>query len=90
MALVLTLLAATYLAASFFLFRVALPHLPINLRPHFPDLAEVVAQTSKAGTVPRDYIALLGIRMRKGRATDCSTQTATVRSCNTPRTHCIV
>src|SRR5436309_1302627 len=58
MALVLTSLAATYLAASFSLFRVALPHLPINLRPHFPDLAEVVAQTSKAGTVPRLHRAL--------------------------------
>ena len=59
-ALVLISLAVTYFAASFFLFRVVIGDLPINLRPHFPDLAEVFAQTSKAGAVPRDYIALLG------------------------------
>src|ERR1041384_1020418 len=65
-ALVLLSLAVSYLAASFFLFRVAIPHLSINLRPHFPDLAEVFAQTSKAGTVPRDYIALLGDSYAEG------------------------
>jgi hypothetical protein len=65
-ALVLTSLAVTYLAASVFLFRVALPHLSLNLRPHFPDLAEVFAQTSKAGSVPRDWIALLGDSYAEG------------------------
>lgn len=65
-ALVLISLAVTYLAASFFLFRVALPDLPINLRPHFPDIAEVFAQTTKAGTVPHDYIALLGDSYAEG------------------------
>src|SRR3954454_17912598 len=65
-ALVVISLAVTYLAASFFLFRVALPHLPINLRPHFPDIAEVFAQTSKRATVPGDYIALLGDSYAKG------------------------
>src|SRR3954466_9302880 len=65
-ALVVISLAVTYLAASFFLFRVALPHLPINLRPHFPDIAEVFAQTSKRATVPRDYIALLGDSYAEG------------------------
>src|SRR3954453_3830637 len=65
-ALVLISLAVTYLAASFFLFRVALPHLSLNLRPHFPDLAEVFAQTSKTGTVPRNAIALLGDSYAEG------------------------
>src|SRR5437868_3444795 len=65
-ALVLLSLAVTYLAASFFVFRVLIGHLPINLRPHFPDLAEVFAQTSKAGTVPRDYLALLGDSYAEG------------------------
>src|SRR2546423_7226540 len=65
-ALVLLSLAVTYVAASFFLFRVLIGDLPINLRPHFPDLAEVFAQTSKAGTVPRDYIALLGDSYAEG------------------------
>ena len=65
-ALVLLSLAVTYLAASFFLFRVLIGELPINLRPHFPDLAEVFAQTSKRATVPRDYIALLGDSYAEG------------------------
>src|SRR5947209_6034759 len=65
-ALVLFSLAVSYLAASFFLFRVIIGDLPINLRPHFPDLAEVFAQTSKAGTVPRDTIALLGDSYAEG------------------------
>ena len=65
-ALVLVSLAVTYLAASFFLFRVALPHLSINLHPHFPDLAEVFAQTSKTATVPHDYLALLGDSYAEG------------------------
>src|SRR5438477_8012391 len=65
-ALVLLSLAVTYLAASFFLFRVALPYLPLNLRPHFPDLAEVFAQTSKGGAGPHNYIALLGDSYAEG------------------------
>ncbi len=65
-ALVLISLAVTYLAASFFLFRLALPLLPINLRPHFPDIAEVFAQTSKNGAAPHDYIALLGDSYAEG------------------------
>lgn len=65
-ALVLFSLAVSYLAASFFLFRLALPHLPVNLRPHFPDIAEIFAQTSKAAAVPRDTIALLGDSYAEG------------------------
>jgi hypothetical protein len=65
-ALVLLSLAVTYLAASFFLFRVLIGDLPLNLRPHFPDLAEVFAQTSKRATVPRDYVALLGDSYAEG------------------------
>src|SRR5215212_7831666 len=65
-ALVVISLAVTYLAASFFLFRLALPHLPINLRPHFPDIAEVFAQTSKRALVPHDTIALLGDSYAEG------------------------
>src|SRR5436190_16912364 len=64
--LVLLSLAVSYLAASFFLFRLIISDLPINLRPHFPDLAEVFAQTSKAGTAPRDYVALLGDSYAEG------------------------
>ena len=59
-------IAVTYLVASFVIFRFLLPHLSLNLHPHFPDIAEVFAQTSKAGTVPRDYIALLGNSYAEG------------------------
>ena len=65
-ALVLLSLAVTYLAASFLLLRVIIGDLPLTLRPHSPDLAEVFAQTSKAGTAPRDYIALLGDSYAEG------------------------
>jgi hypothetical protein len=59
-------LAVTYLVASFLILRLFLPHLSLNLHPHFPDIAEVFAQTSKAGTVPHDYIALLGDSYAEG------------------------
>jgi hypothetical protein len=64
--LVLVSLAVTYLIASFVIFRFVYPQLSLNLRPHFPDLAEIFAQTSKAGTVPRDTIALLGDSYAEG------------------------
>src|SRR5262245_48414389 len=59
-------IAVTYLAASYVIFRFVLPFLSLNLHTHFPDLAEVFTQTSKAGTVPRDYIALLGDSYAEG------------------------
>ncbi|MEJ0075001.1 MAG: SGNH/GDSL hydrolase family protein [Alphaproteobacteria bacterium] len=59
-------IGVTYLVASFVIFRLLLPHLWLNLHPHFPDIAELFAQTSKAGTVPRDYIALLGDSYAEG------------------------
>lgn len=64
--LLLVSIAATYLVASFVIFRSLEPRLSLNLHPHFPDIAEVFAQTSKAGTVPRDYIALLGDSYAEG------------------------
>ena len=59
-------IAVTYLAASFVIFRFLLPHLSLNLHPHFPDIAEFFAQTSKSDTVPRNYIALLGDSYAEG------------------------
>src|ERR1051325_2042035 len=59
-------IGGTYLVASFVIFRFLEPHLSLNLHPHFPDIAEVSAQTSKAGTVPHDYIALLGDSYAEG------------------------
>src|SRR5947209_8630182 len=66
LALVVGSLTVTYLAASFAIFRFVEPHLSLNLHPHFPDIAELFAQTSKAGTVPRDTIALLGDSYAEG------------------------
>ena len=64
--LLIVSVGATYLVASFVIFRFLLPHLSLNLHPHFPDIAEVFAQTFKVGTVPRDYIALLGDSYAEG------------------------
>src|ERR1044072_8921892 len=64
--LLIVSVGATWLVASFVIFRFLLPHLPLNLHPHFPDIAEVFAQTSKAATMPRDYIALLGDSYAEG------------------------
>jgi hypothetical protein len=64
--LLIVSILVTYLAASFVIFRFLEPHLSLNLHPHFPDIAEVFAQTSKAGAVPHDYIALLGDSYAEG------------------------
>ena len=65
-ALVLVSVTLTYLAASLLIFRFFLPDLSLNLRPHFPDRAEVFAQTSKAAYAPHDYVALLGDSYAEG------------------------
>src|ERR1043165_5044758 len=64
--LLIVSILVTYLAASFVIFRFLEPQLSLNLHPHFPDIAEVFAQTSKAGTVPHDYMALLGDSYAEG------------------------
>ena len=85
-ALAIVSLAATYLVASFVIFRFVYPDLSLNLRPHFPDIADTFAQTSKAATVPRDYVALLGDPMRKGRVMGSSPQRVTAPRRCIPRT----
>src|SRR5438876_995145 len=65
-ALVLVSVTLTYLAASLLIFRFFLPDLSLNLRPHFPDRAEVFAQTSKVAYAPHDYVALLGDSYAEG------------------------
>ena len=64
--LLIVSVGATWLVASFVIFRFLLPHLSLNLHPFFPDIAEVFAQTSKAGAAPRDYVALLGDSYAEG------------------------
>ena len=60
-------IAVTYLVASFVIFRFLLPHLSLNLHPHFPDIAEVFAQTSKAGPCRATTSRCWATRMRRGR-----------------------
>jgi len=65
----LLVLASTllcYVAMEYAMFRVALPYLPVDVRPHLPDTVDVLAQTSKAGYLPHDYVALLGDSYAEG------------------------
>jgi hypothetical protein len=41
-------------------FRLFLPHLPLTLYSHLPEGARVLGQSSKAASVPRQYVAVLG------------------------------
>ena len=55
-----------YVALEYAVFRVALPYLPVDVRPHLPDMVDVLAQNSKAAYLPHDYIALLGDSYAEG------------------------
>ena len=48
-------------------FRMCLPWLPLRFRGYLPAEAGVVAQTSKQGLLPKDYIAILGDSYARGR-----------------------
>src|SRR6185312_4839193 len=63
--LVLTL-AITYLILEFLLFRVVLIHWPPGMTIYLPETADVLAQNSKSGVVPHDYVVLLGDSYAKG------------------------
>jgi len=56
----------TYFVAEFVFFRVLLPSMPLQLRPHLPDVADVLVQNSKSSFVPHDYVALLGDSYAEG------------------------
>ncbi len=64
MSLVVT--AATLLALEFAVFPLALPRLPLNVQPFLPEEVAVLAQSSKAGTIPQDYVALTGDSYAQG------------------------
>jgi len=55
-----------YVAMEYAVFRLALPYLPVDVRPHLPDMVDVLAQNSKAGYLPHDYVALLGDSYAEG------------------------
>ena len=65
-ALILVSALVTYFVVEFIFFRVLLPNMPLQLRPHLPDVADVLVQNSKSGFVPHDYIALLGDSYAEG------------------------
>ena len=56
----------SYLVIEAFFFRVLLPASVATVRPHLPETPGVLAQSTKAGLVPHDYIAILGDSMAEG------------------------
>jgi len=65
-ALVISSLAVGYFVVEFAFFRLMLPNMALDVRPHLPETAGVLLQTSKSGSVPRDYIAILGDSYAEG------------------------
>jgi len=63
-AIVSTILS--YLVIEAVLFRAIFPIVDPSVRPHLPETPGVLAQKSKAGFVPHDYIAILGDSMAEG------------------------
>jgi hypothetical protein len=65
-ALVIVSVLATYVLLEYAMFRLLLPAMPLQIRPHLPDIADVLAQNSKAHYLPQDYVALLGDSYAEG------------------------
>ncbi|AMN44354.1 hypothetical protein [Rhodoplanes sp. Z2-YC6860] len=64
----ITLIAiiAGYLIIELIFFRVFLPNVELQSRPHLPETAGVLLQRSKAGFVPQNYVAVLGDSYAEG------------------------
>jgi lysophospholipase L1-like esterase len=56
----------SYFVIEAFFFRAIFPVADPSVRPHLPETPGVLAQSTKAGFVPRDYIAILGDSMAEG------------------------
>jgi hypothetical protein len=66
-ALVICSVLLTYFVLEFSFFRLFLPYMPLQLRPHLPDVADVLlTQNSKSAFLPHDYVALLGDSYAEG------------------------
>jgi hypothetical protein len=66
-ALVISSVLLTYFVLEFLFFRVLLSYMPLQLRPHLPDVADVLlTQNSKSAILPHDYVALLGDSYAEG------------------------
>jgi hypothetical protein len=63
-ALISTILSYLVIEAVFF--RLVFPMLNPSVRPQLPETPGVLAQTTKAGYVPRDYVAILGDSVAEG------------------------
>ena len=55
-----------YVLAELLFFRLAIVHLELKVRPHLTELPEVLAQSSKSSSVPRNYVAILGDSYAEG------------------------
>src|SRR5437763_9898357 len=56
----------SYVVIEAFFFRVFFPLADASVRPHLPETPGVLSQSTKAGFVPRDYVAILGDSMAEG------------------------
>jgi hypothetical protein len=65
-ALTLGTIAVCYLVLEFIFFRIVLIHWPPGMRIYLPETSDVLAQNSKTGLLPRDYLAILGDSNAKG------------------------
>ena len=57
----------TLLVVEFLLFPLLLPRTPLRLHVYLDDGVRPLAQSSKAGVVPEDYVALVGDSYAQGR-----------------------
>jgi lysophospholipase L1-like esterase len=56
----------SYLIIELFFFRVFFPVADASVRPHLTETPGVLAQSTKSGFVPRNYVAILGDSMAEG------------------------
>ena len=61
-----TTLALLYLVLEFWIFPLALPHVPLALQPYLPAEIRLFAQSSKSALIPRDYVAITGDSYAQG------------------------
>ncbi len=66
LAVSLVSLIVSYLVLELLVFRVLFPNVDLDIRPHLPETAGVLAQNSKAAFVPRNYVALVGDSYAEG------------------------
>jgi hypothetical protein len=59
LSLVLASCVIGYLLAEIIFFRVILTNWPPPMRTYLPRIADIIAQNTKSGAIPHDYIAIL-------------------------------